>query len=130
VTDAPVAGFVQVMRAPGAVTTCRVRAPDSSNQDTKWTVATSCSSTTNPQSSQVNVSSIETHSCTGGVARAMVATASAVRIAITSNIIVRRMVELLSSKNVTRPTLSHVTNAVLKQGQNRPKMGWWPGLRT
>jgi len=32
----------------------------------------------------------------------MVATASAVRIAIMSNIIVRRMVELLSSKKVTR----------------------------
>lgn len=35
VTDAPVATFVQVIRAPGAATTCRVRAPVGSNHEMK-----------------------------------------------------------------------------------------------
>ena len=77
-----VARFVNVDRAPGAVTICLCRTPFASNHEMRCSRPVSCCRTGKPQSSQTKVSSSVIHSCSGAADQAAAATASAVTAAV------------------------------------------------
>jgi hypothetical protein len=60
----------------------------------------------------------------------IVEAASAVVAAIAIKTVIRRILVLLSWKDMTRETLAHGAKSGLKRARNGPKMGRWSALRT